>query len=215
VADIFLLEHVQNVGGKVSTMDSAVDVYNSGGSHRDVIAHRDAGTLRTTARYVGEAAFTKRHGDTWDAEGTVYVGSPKSPRQIKVYDAFKKHGGTVKDWIRVEIRWRGRHAQSAHKAMLEFGIADVTRKAILSMLDLDTEWFQHAMKGGLVVIEPVRRLETDTVKWLLDVVAPVLERNLMKERAEGGTAIYSKYDAILKAEYNARGRKGANERHNR
>lgn len=205
--EVFTLEHIQAIAGKVSTMDSAIDCYNLDANFRDILDLDAAGSLETSARMVNEFSGRERIAGENVVHGGVYIGSPKSPRQIKVYDKAREQGKIGVDWTRIEMRWRGRHARAAHDAMLKYGIAETTRKAILSMVNPDIEWFQHAMRGGLAIIEPVRRLETDTKKWLIDIVLPVLERQLMKERAEGGTEIYDAFDKILKSEYNARGRK--------
>jgi hypothetical protein len=146
----------------------------------------------------------------WNNEGTIYVGSPKSPRQIRIYNKAAQVGQPTKDWTRIEMRWRGKHARSAHQAMLQFGIAEVTRKAVKTMLNPDIEWFQDALGEPIAQIEPVRRPETDTRAWLIKLVAPLLERELMNERRLQGQDLYMTFDKILKDEAQARRRKQAN-----
>jgi len=209
VSESFLLHHIADVLAQVSTLDAALDIYNSGGSHRDFITARDDGSLETTARSIGEHAAAVKVDGKWIPEGTVYIGSAKSPRQLKIYNKAREQKQIDKDWIRIEMRWRGRHARAAHIAMLQFGIAPTLRRAILSMVNLRKDWFTAAMHGDLAEIEPVRRLATDTTKWLLDVVLTVLERQLLVERTEGGTRLFDDYNSILQAEYRERGKRKA------
>lgn len=214
VSETFLLHHVSAVLAQVSTLDAALDIYNSGGHHRDFITARDNGTLETSARSIGEHAASVKVDGKWIPEGTVYVGSAKSPRQIKIYDKAREQKLMGRDWIRIEMRWRGKHARAAHDAMLKFGIAPTLRAAILSMVNLPKAWFRDAMKGEIALIEPVRRPETDTDKWLIELVAPLLERRLANERAEGGSTLFDAFDGILRAEFSQRGKNTAQRRAN-
>lgn len=204
IEDMALIRHIASVQGGISTMDSALDVYGLDASKDDILLLHDAGSLETTVRYIGQHTGTKLKGGEWKGEGTVYVGSPKSPQQITVYNAFAKHGGDCEDWTRIEMTWRGRHARAAHIAMLRFGIEATTRKAILRMLNADIEWFQTALHGELADIEPVRRKETDTIGWLTDTIAPLLERELSQERAQGGTRLFAAFNDILIKEQRTR-----------
>lgn len=197
VEDMFLIKHIDAIGGRVSTMDAALDVYNADSSKDDIMYLHEAGCLETTAKNIGEYSNSRKRGSDWENEGTVYCGSPKSPMQIKIYNAYMKHGGEIKDWTRIEMRWRGRHARAAHIAMLRFGIEATTRKAIKRMLNADAQWFQYALTGELADIEPVRRKETNTVDWLIDFVLPILDRELANERAEGGTRLATAYSELL------------------
>lgn len=197
VEDMALIKHIGATQGRVSTMDSALDVYNADSSKDDVLYLHENGSLQTTARDVGQYSASKLKGGEWKGEGTVYIGSAKSPKQIKIYNAYAKHGGTIKDWVRVEMRWRGAYARGAHVAMIRFGIEAVTRKAILQMLNADIEWFQYALTGELADIEPVRRKDTNTIDWLIDFVAPILKRELDNERAQGEARLLKTYEDII------------------
>lgn len=208
VADLFLLQHIQATLGHVSTLDSAIDVYNHDADFRDILLLDDLGSLETTVRDVHGYQGRRRTKTDVQSEGTAYIGSAKSPKQIKVYDKAAEQGQVGKDWTRIEMRWRGKHARAAHQAMLKFGIASVTQKAVKAMCNADIQWWQEAVNGDIAVIEPVRRPETNTVDWLIDLTAPVLERELEKERAEGGTRLYETFSRILIAETSQRGSNG-------
>jgi len=214
VEDIVILRHVEAMLGHVSTLDSAIDVYNHDADFRDILMLDDLGSLETTVRDVYGYQGRTRTKKNITTEGTAYIGSAKSPKQIKVYDKAAEQGTPDKDWTRIEMRWRGKHARAAHIAMLKFGVAAVTQKAIKAMCNADIEWWQEAVTGSIAEIEPTRRPDTNTVDWLINLTAPVLERELSKERAEGGTRLFETFSGILIAETQQRGNKGYQGRSN-
>jgi len=211
VLDLDILTHIHAVLGHVSTMDSAIDVYNHDAYFGDILMLDELGSLETTVREVGQYKKNKRTKQGSVNDGTVYVGSPKSPRQIKIYDKASEQGKIGADWTRIEMRWRGKHARAAHRAMMQFGIASVTQKAVRSMLNADIEWFQEAITGGVAEIEPVRRPDTNTVDWLIDFVNPIIQRELASERAKGGTRLFSAISETIIAEERERKRKGVSQ----
>lgn len=200
VTEDFLLAHVAALLARVSTMDAALDIYDSGGSQRDFILARDNGTIKTKARNVGEFAGSEKVKGKWIPDGTVYIGKPQSEVGMTVYDKAREQGLIGVDWIRIEMNWRGAYARAAHAAMCQYGIAPTLRKAIMSYCSIPHKWFQDAMKGDTAIIEPVRRPETNTVDWLINMVAPILERELEYERTKGDTRLLAAYeDIIIKA----------------
>jgi len=197
VSETFLLEHVANLLARVSTMDAAIDIYDSGGSQKDFIRARDSGTLATKARHVGEFAGAQKVKGIWIPDGTVYVGSPKGKVGMTIYDKAREQGLVGVDWIRIEMNWRGKHAQAVHHAMLKYGIAPTLRKAIASFASIPNRWFQQAMGDEIAVIEPVRRPETNTSDWLIKFIAPILERELSQESAKDGDKLIKTYEDII------------------
>lgn len=178
IPDESLLAHIAAIHGRVSTMDSAVDVYNHRANPNDILLAKERGELRTNVKSIGQYKSTqKRKSGQWKHAETVYIGSPSSERQMKVYNKGAQLGLDA-DWVRIEMRWRGLYARAAHVAMLQYGIEQTTRSAILSMADYDGRWWRAAMDGDLAKIEPISRPETKTLEWLLGVVFNTLEREL-------------------------------------
>lgn len=194
IADEALLGHVSSIGGRVSTMDSAVDVYNHKANPNDILNAKSRDELRTHVKSIGRFESTQRRkSGEWKHAETVYVGSPTSERQIKVYNKGAQLGLDA-DWVRIEMRWRGNYARAAHRAMLQFGIEETTRAAIVSMVDFDTRWWRTAMSGDLAEIEPVSHPETKTIEWLLGAVYNTLERELDKEHCN---VLLAKYAPLI------------------
>lgn len=207
VTDIDILSYIAANKGNVSTMDSAIDVYNYDASERDIAMLFELGSLETTVREINPYASNKKRGKEWEQSSSIYIGSPKSPKQITIYNKAAEVGQPNKDWVRIEMTWRGKHARAAHAAMMKFGIASVTQKAVKSMLNADIEWFQEVINGDPVVIEPVRRPETNTTDWLIDFTAPLLKRQLDLEAPERFLALFETYSAILVEASKKRGNK--------
>jgi len=196
VLDIDLLRHVAAIGGKVSTMDGALDLFNFGARPMDIIKARDAGTLQTKARHIGHHESTNRIAGAWVAGETVYVGSPKSDSQIKVYDKAAEQG--VKgDWIRLECRWRDVKAHMAHKAMLEQGIPPVVRAALADTLTVPEQWWSDMLSEGVGDIDPVGRKTHDTRAWLLKAALPALVKELEAEFEEGESALLNAFSLAI------------------
>lgn len=199
IADEALLGHIASVSGKVSTMDSAIDVYSHNARPLDIVYAQKRGTLKTTAREIGSFTSSQKRGGKWYPANTVYVGSPKSERQIKIYDkaAQMKIAG---DWIRIEMRWRGPYARAAHRAMLRGGIEQVTRAAVLSMVDCNASWWRASTRGAITDIEPIARPETKTLDWLLGAVYRTLEREIGREHRD---ILLAKFGGLIDRERGA------------
>lgn len=193
IADEALLAHITAIAGHISTMDSAIDVYCHKAQPLDIMRAQKRGTLKTTVRSIGIFQSSQKRGGKWYPADTVYIGDPSSERQIKIYDkaAQLKIDG---DWIRVEMRWRGKYARAAHIAMLNGGIEETTRAAVLSMVDLDVQWWRTATYGALTKIEPIHRPETKTLEWLMGTVYNTLERELSKPH---GDVLLEKFGALI------------------
>lgn len=196
IADMDLLQHVKSVLGKVSTMDSAIDVYNYSADPDDIIRYRDRDELKTTVRSIGKYDSSQKHAGHWKHAKTVYVGSPTSERQIKVYNKAAQLGING-DWVRIEMRWRGPYARAAHSAMLKYGIHETTRSAILAMVDFKARWWKVAMSGPLADIEPIGRKDTRTLEWLMGAVLNTLDRELSAERMRNERELFNAFDDVL------------------
>lgn len=178
ITDEALLAHIALVAGRISTMDSAIDIYNHKSRPDDVMDFKARGELRTSVKSMGKFESTQRRkSGQWKHAETVYVGSPASERQIKIYNKGAQLGLDA-DWVRIEMRWRGKYAAAAHRAMLRSGIEETTRAAIISIVDFDAQWWRVAMTGELAEIEPVSRPNTKTLEWLMGTVYNTLEREM-------------------------------------
>lgn len=190
------LKWIDKRHGKVSTMDACINVHDEGADVLDLIKARDAGTLRTRAKMIGYYSSTTKVGDTWIPSGTAYIGSTKSAIQVMVYNkaAEQQIDG---DWTRIEITWRGKHAQSAHAAMLKSGIGPVTLAAIQHQVDFSAAWWLSAMQGGASRPAVVRKPTGGRFTWLKDSVLSALEKEIDDERRQNSDEIYEIFAAFM------------------
>lgn len=196
IKEIDLLKFIDRRGGKVTTLHACINVKNAGASPSDVIKAQSDGVLTTRARNIGQYSSETKGHDQWHQGTTVYIGSPKSGVQIRIYNkAAEQH--VSGDWLRIEIVWRGKYARAAHVAMLASGIAAVTRGAIQKQVSLPNAWWGYAMRGDTSLPEPVRRKETGTYTWLKNVVLPALEREIRHPRDENSDEIYALFAALI------------------
>lgn len=190
------LKWIATKGGKVSTMDACINVHDERADPADLIRARDDGTLQTRARMIGLYSGSTKVGEKWLPSDTVYIGSPKSAVQVTIYNkaAEQKTDG---DWIRIEITWRGKHAQAAHNAMLLSGIGPVTRAAIHHQIALSSSWWQSAMHGDTSLPATVQKNTGGRSKWLKESVLPALEKEIDAQRRQNLDEIYEIYAAFI------------------
>lgn len=115
----------------------------------------------------------------------VYVGSTKSERWLTVYDKALELQLPDLLLTRIEARNRKRKAQQVADMLERDTIPKVTRSVIRDFADLPLDWWQDALTGPSTELPPVGRKQTDTEKWLCEVIAPLLDREI---KATGGPA---------------------------
>lgn len=126
----------------------------------------------------------------------VYIGSRLSKRFVIVYNKALQAElwGELK--TRIELRNKKVKARQASDMIAQYGLADSTRSLIRDYADLPITWWQEALAGPLVEIPPIGKPETDTVAWLIDQVAPVLNREL-KRINDPSSRLYMTYANII------------------
>ena len=196
LTEVALLEFIRAARGKMSTLHSCINIHDAGAHVGDLIDQHIKGTLTTRAKKAGVYSSRSKIGDEWIQGDTLYIGSAKSSVQVRVYDKGAERG-TLADWTRIEIVWRGRHAQSAHLRMLSAGIAPTTRGAILRQMRSTAEWFQIAMNAPTVEPLPVPHRLGNRYEWLRRAVVPALRREIAEERAMNRDDIYRVFRALI------------------
>lgn len=197
VSEIDMLRFISAQGGHASTIHSAINVHDSGGDVRQLIAAHDTGEVTARARQMGVYTSKTRVGEKWLDGDTFYIGSAKSAIQIRVYNKAAEQG-IDGDWIRIEIVWRGRHARAAHEMMLRVGIEATTRGAILHQVSTRLPWWTSAMSGETVAPLPVTRRPSERYKWLHTVVIPALRRQIADEDRIGQGDTRKRFSEVVK-----------------
>lgn len=192
-----LLAFILSIKGHCSTLHAALNVHDSKGQVSEIIAEHERGTLATRARNVGVYSSKTKINGSWQSGDTFYIGSSKSQVQIRVYNKAAEQG-IAGDWIRIEIVWRGKYAQGAHRSMVSDGIEAVTRGAIGHQVQPTAQWWKDAMIGETVEPTPIERKESDRARWLREVVAPALLAQIKEEKSIGESATEHLFINILK-----------------
>lgn len=196
IAELDLLRFVAARGGKVSTLHSCIDVKNAGAGLSGLQEAIAEGSYTSRARHIGHYTSSTKGKGSWHSGTTVYIGSPKSAVQIRVYNkAAEQH--VAGDWTRIEIVWRGKYAQAASTAMLSQGISAVTRGGIQHQAHFSLPWWEYAMRGETSPPPQVRRRERGTITWLKNAVLPVLEREIDAERKTNSDTLYALYAEFI------------------
>jgi hypothetical protein len=194
-AEIALLQFVVQRGGWVSTLHACINIHNAGANVDDLISEHEAGQLRTRARMVGVFVSTTKQGDDTIRGQTLYLGSPRSDIQIRIYNKAAEQGIKA-DWTRIEIVWRGDLAKQAHHLMIKTGIAPVVRGAVIHQMQSDVAWWPVVTTGTLARPQPQQRKLSNRAVWLRDVVIPALRSELQAEDRAGSSELR---EAFLRA----------------
>lgn len=196
IAELDLLMALQRKNAKITTLHSCINIHNAGARVLDVVEAHDAGLLKTRARQIGVYSSTAKVRQEWKAGDTVYIGSPKSGIQIRIYNKAAEQR-TDGDWIRVEIVFRGIYAETAHASMCKYGIPSVTRMAIQKQADFSAAWWVYGMRGGISPSMQVKRKERGTYTWLKNVVVPAWRREIVAESAQNSDAALELLEAFI------------------
>jgi hypothetical protein len=196
MSELDLLMAIEDKNPQVTTLHSCINIHDAGARPTDVLEAKKKGTLTTRARHIGQYSSETKGKTEWLAGDTIYIGSPKSAVQIRIYNkaAEQRKAG---DWIRIEIVFRGRYAMAAYEAMLKYGIPSVTRRLIQKQMNFTASWWVYAMRGGLAPPMHVKRKEPATLKWLKESVLPALEREIGEERRRNEDSLYEMYARLI------------------
>lgn len=108
----------------------------------------------------------------------VYIGSQKSPRYICVYNKALEQGMTDQNWTRIELRTRRTMAIQLAEAIVKNGVETAGKQTVRNYAYPAVDWWRDALQGDAIEIPPIGRKETDTRRWLIEVVGPVLAAEL-------------------------------------
>lgn len=175
-------------GGNVTRLDVAVDWFGKA----DVLdVHRAfrRGKLRTSAQSAQLVEGHRRTGSKLVSNGaTVYVGSPRSDRYLRVYDKAAEQGETGRSWTRIELELGGRRA-AALAGLLAADPdrwEDVARAAVRQFCEAPSVgWFTAALTGPVVKLPELGRRDSDRKRWLLHQVLPALRAELVESELVG------------------------------
>lgn len=167
----------EDVAGRVTRLDFALDVHTPGADPMDLKRAWDAGQVRTPARTCGDVGMTAPGGI--DLGRTVYLGSRSSERVLRVYDKARLEG-VEGVWVRIELECKGDYAHALARSMLAHGIIPAGKTALRQFVAADVPWLTEAMESESVPMEPLDDKDTDRRRWYREQILPALARDLAR-----------------------------------
>jgi Replication initiation factor len=172
-----VLEAIAKYDGRVSRIDLAIDLTDSG------LTPKELGTPQQPGEHIGRAlkhTLVSGHDGSW----TQYVGSRKSDKFLRIYDKAKEQRTPLLDIIRIEIEIKGK---TAHAIGAKFARIDAAKGYSLmvgmleKMVEFDCQvWrslFQYE-KPSIFAIPKSK--DRDTVAWLLTTCAGALAVKILE-----------------------------------
>lgn len=180
---------------KFTRIDLALD-YPGEVDIADIIRAAKAHPETTRARTLIPYDQVKLEGEIEHRTTGVYIGSTKSDRWITVYDKALEAGLPDILLTRIEARNRKRMAQRIADSLIGDSLPVVTRSVIRDFADFPLDWWQDALSGPVTSLPPVGRKVTDTARWLIEQIAPVVDREI---RATGGmhSPVYQAFASVI------------------
>lgn len=108
-----------------------------------------------------------------DGGYTIYFGSPKSDRRIRIYDKAKQLKLLKQAWYRVELQVRRKRAVALAGDMFKLGWEHVGKAAIRDCLDFPAcGWWSEAFECDDIELSKIPRKPTSWQHWLETQVKP-------------------------------------------
>lgn len=173
VTDNVIFDWIEGNEGRVTRIDLALDLFDSGGHVLDIFHAWKCNQVATTARTV---TIFSREGVTEDKGATVYIGSRSSEKYTRIYDKGKEQN-TDLDWIRIEIELKGDRAVLAVNDIKKHGKENAIMTYVRDVIEWsDVEWFEQIWgdEYELFELERVGRPETNHERWIREVCLPAV-----------------------------------------
>lgn len=159
---------------KCSRIDFAVDIY------------QDVKLIDLETLIIQEDYYTKFKSDPLKVAGisgksgyTLYFGSPKSERRIRIYDKAAELKLLNLAWQRVELQNRKKRANLLANDMNKSAWQAVGKAAIRDCLNFPTvSWWVDAVAGGDVPLSRLPRKLSKFENWLEFQVKPAIEKRI-------------------------------------
>ena len=113
---------------------------------------------------------------------TIYLGSRKSARFARIYNKYAEEAKKVRndaipeDWLRCEVCLRDEHARSAVKYILAVGMETAIPGLLRGFMDFPNIAEYSQSTPDMITTKGAGRKDTDTRKWLIGQVLPVMIR---------------------------------------
>lgn len=172
-----ILEWVKACGGRVSRIDLAIDIVDSGLKMSEF-------TEGKLLPYKGKGRTPSYVPMGTESRGmSVYIGSRSSEKFLRIYDKAKELGDYVGDYKRVELECKGTVAHACGFQFAEIPeseCVEMARTLIRGTADFSLPQWQAALYGRDVYLSQPQGKARDTMGWLLKSAAPALAKEILK-----------------------------------
>jgi hypothetical protein len=190
-----LLAYALGLGATITWLDFAVD-YHGPSSPAELNEAWESGLVKAPTKYHKfEYSGVLVNGECQKAY-TMYIGSEASQRSLRCYDKAAE-SNSQGPWTRIELVARKEYATRLVQAMLNEGIGEAGKQAIRDFVQCDIAWFNEAITGLSVYIEPSHRKNHKTIRWLLTQVLSPFHRTLVEEAIRGETEVRDAFQRAL------------------
>lgn len=168
-----LVRALRDARARTSRVDLALNIHDGNLTVRDFYSAYMIGDLKTMARrvYHVEGISDERMGET------LYLGSPKSDRQCRIYDkAAEQAIVDPKAWVRLELALRDLRAKSMVAATKDNSVSATVAAHLAEVLSWDQPEYLSSLGDDVAALHPIKRKKPAVEKWLLDQCAPALAR---------------------------------------
>lgn len=167
-----LVQWHEDLGHRVSRIDTAVDVFDSNLLVTAFSNLWKKGNVKTRAK--SAILISDPRNETGD---TFYVGSLKKRRKLlRIYDKGKEQQ-VNEDWIRFEMQWGSGAARTAAKQISECeSLSTVIKSQMIGYCDFNNEVWREvfAKTTPLKVSHDLPHGLSNRERWLYNVVLPAL-----------------------------------------
>ena len=190
-----ILQYTHQIGAKMSRLDIAVDVFNSGIEIGVLESDFNLSNCDTQAR----TGLIIKNMPRGNGE-TLYIGSLKKRKKLlRIYDKGRETGEHA-DWIRIEYEIHSRPATQAMEMLVMAHDVDITIKSIIKgYCNFTSSEVWHDIFNNVHPTKLVgsSNTQSETQKWLLDVVAECLTKQVMID-ASFGTSWNEKMEEMFR-----------------
>lgn len=177
-ADADILRHYADLRGRASRIDLCINIHDGELTPDSFMKAFKKGTLKASAR---KANITNGIEDGIDGE-TLYIGARASERYVRIYDKAAEQKVVDRGaWIRLEMECKDMKARAVAHACLTAPIDNVINTSFDDYMQWSNREYLTAISGPGAQIDEVGRQDTNRRKWLMDVVAKSLARQLYIE----------------------------------
>lgn len=170
--------------GSPSRLDIAVDIKNGCLNIEELRDEFHDGKAVTSAK---KGVYMQTVGEIGE---TLYIGSARSQRRIRIYDKAAEQGNTDIAWTRIELQLRDDAARGSFELFVKSEVPlNLIPKLIIDFVDFPEigEWVQ-ALGVSKMRPSPPEKKETNRLDWLMNTAAKSLA-NEMIQSGEGFTIL--------------------------